>query len=77
MSIININNKVDTPEMNIEEVNTPDQVNDVLEIDNKNCTLTIHVGTLVKTKCIERVENKNIFMLCSFRKKVKSNISLY
>ena len=78
MRFININ-KIETPETNINEVDTPDQVSsDVLEIDNlKNCALTIHVGPLVKTKCIERVENKNIFMLCSFRKKVKSNISLY
>ena len=75
MTIININ-KVDTPEMNIEEVDTPDQVHNVHD-HLENCALTIHVGPLVKTKCIERVENKNIFMLCSFRKKVKSNISLY
>ena len=72
-------NKIDTPEMNINEADTPDQVSsDVLEIDNlKNCAFTIHVGPLVKTECIERVENKNVFLLCSFRKKVKSNISLF
>ena len=75
---VNIN-KIDTPEMNINEADTPDQVSsDVLEIDNlKNCAFTIHVGPLVKTECIERVENKNIFTFFNFRKKVKSNISLF
>ena len=72
-------NKIDTPEMNINEADTPDQdSSEVLEIDNlKNCAPTIHVGPLVKTECIERVENKNIFMFFNFRKKVKSNISLF